>query len=153
MDFEKELQRVAKQYEDEGYAVTIRPDADKLPPFAKGFAVDLLATRARENVLVSVKRDRAELEADPKVSRQAEVAGAQPGWRYDVVILEPERSPSPARISRAVDRADRAYAGRSRARRRRVAPGRVRAGLGRSGGGHAADGSAPASGAESERNR
>lgn len=114
MDFEKELQRVAKQYEDEGYAVTIRPAADKLPPFAKGFAVDLLATRARENVLVSVKRDRAELEADPKVSRQAEVAGAQPGWRYDVVILEPSaprrrpeyREPSIEQIERMLAEAE-----------------------------------------------
>jgi hypothetical protein len=114
MDFEKELERVAKQYEDEGYAVTIHPTAEKLPPFAKGFAVDLLATRARENVLVSVKRDRANLEADPKVSRQAEVTNAQPGWRYDVVILEPSvprhrpeyREPSIEQIERMLAEAE-----------------------------------------------
>lgn len=87
MDFEKELVRIAKQYRDEGYVIVTHPDADHLPAFAADFGVDILATRGDERVLVQVKQDRAALEADPNLPARAEITNAQPGWRYDLVIL------------------------------------------------------------------
>ncbi|MDB5306811.1 MAG: hypothetical protein JWO38_1013 [Gemmataceae bacterium] len=88
MDPEKELERIAQQYRDEGYAVATRPGRDQLPGFAAGFEVDLRADRGNEHVLVEVMRDRAALQADPAAGRLAEVTNAQPGWRYDVIVLE-----------------------------------------------------------------
>jgi hypothetical protein len=90
MDFEKELDQVADEYRAEGYSVITHPDAAHLPPFAVGFNPDLLAIRAGESALVKVKRDRADLQADPDVPRQAEIVGKQPGWRYDVLVLHGE---------------------------------------------------------------
>jgi hypothetical protein len=90
MDPATELEQIAKQYRDEGFAVVIRPNADQLPAFADGFGVDLLAIRGPEKVLVQVKKNRAELEEDPDLPRQAEVVNSQPGWRYDLVLLEPD---------------------------------------------------------------
>jgi hypothetical protein len=90
MSLETDLERVAAQYRAEGYQVVVRPGDDLLPTFAAGFRPDLLATRGAEGVLVRVKRDRSDLEADPDVSRQAEVTNAQHGWRYDLVVLSGE---------------------------------------------------------------
>jgi hypothetical protein len=69
MDFEEELEKVADEYRSEGYAVITRPDADHLPPFAADFRPKLLATRTGESVLVRVKSDRADQQADPDVAR------------------------------------------------------------------------------------
>jgi hypothetical protein len=88
MDFEQALEQTARQYRDEGYVVVTHPDKDHLPAFAADFGVDLLATRGDLKVLVQVKKNRTELEADPSVPRQAEVTNAHPGWRYDLVVLE-----------------------------------------------------------------
>lgn len=88
MDIEKALQQLAREYEQEGYGVVLRPQGDQLPAFARDFGVDLLATRAGERVLVQVKQDRAALEADPHVPVRAGITNTQPGWRYDLVVLE-----------------------------------------------------------------
>lgn len=87
MDFEKELELLSHRYQNEGYAVIRHPDADHLPPFAKDFGVDLMATRGDERVLIQVKHDRSALEADPNVPMQAGITNAHPGWRYDLIIL------------------------------------------------------------------
>jgi hypothetical protein len=91
MDFEQELNRLADLYTSRGYQVTVRPRPEDLPPFAKDFQVDLVARRAAEGVLVSAKKNRLEMEADKNMPRYAEVTSAQPGWRYDFAILEPEQ--------------------------------------------------------------
>jgi hypothetical protein len=88
MDFKKTLQQIAKSYEDEGYTVIVTPDKDRLPEFAIDFGPDLLAIRANERVLVEVKQDRTDLEKDPTVVHHAEVTSKQPGWRFDLHILE-----------------------------------------------------------------
>ncbi len=87
MDYEKDLEQIAKLYEDEGYVSLTHPETDQLPEFASGFGVDILATRGKERVLVGVKRDRADLAADPDAPRLAEITNAQPGWRYDLIVL------------------------------------------------------------------
>jgi len=92
MDFEKALREVARSYEDEGYVVIVHPDKDHLPDFALDFGPDLLATRPNERVLVEVKEDRADLEADPKILHRAEITNRQAGWRYDLHILKEDDS-------------------------------------------------------------
>jgi hypothetical protein len=90
MDYQKELERIAQQYRDEGYAVITHPDKVQLPGFAADSGADLMGTRGNEKVLVQVKRSRADVEADPNLARQAEIINRQPGWRYDLVVLEPD---------------------------------------------------------------
>jgi hypothetical protein len=87
MNFEQEVEQIARQYRSEGYAVITHPDKDHLPGFAVGFDVDLLATRGDERVLVQIKSDRAKLQEDPRIPRLAEIANKEPGWRYDVIVL------------------------------------------------------------------
>lgn len=90
MDFENELRKVAKQYQDDGYDVVIRPQGDAVPPFAAGYELDLIARRGAERVVVEVKPHRTDLEKDTVLVRLAELTNSQPGWRFDLVVLEPE---------------------------------------------------------------
>jgi HEPN domain-containing protein len=102
MDLEYEIKRVAETYEAHGYEVTSWPTAEDLPEYAKDFTVELLGKRGNEGVLVSVKKDRGEVAADPNLTRYAEVTHAQKGWRFDLAILEAEK-PNAKDIDGAMD--------------------------------------------------
>jgi hypothetical protein len=101
MDFEQELKRVADTYASQGYQVTVRPNPEVLPPFAKDFKVEILGKRGTEGVLVAVKKDRDEVAADSNLTRYAEITSLQKGWRFDFAILEAENP-----ISREIDGAE-----------------------------------------------
>jgi hypothetical protein len=90
MDFDKELRRIAKQYENEGYTVVMYPKGDQVPPFAAQLRLDMIAMRGDESVVVEVKPRRSDLADDPQLARIAERVNNQPGWRFDLVTLEPE---------------------------------------------------------------
>jgi HEPN domain-containing protein len=89
MNTEQRLNQVADRYREQGYQVVLNPRPDDLPPFAKDFKVEILASRPDGNVLASAKGSSAEFEADPNLSRYAEVIEKRPGWRYDVFVLGP----------------------------------------------------------------
>lgn len=89
-----EIQRIANEYEAEGYAVIVHPGADQLPPFAHCLRADIVARRGTEGVIVSVFSDRADLMENPPPSAAVDAVNAQPGWRFDLVIasaIAPER--------------------------------------------------------------
>ena len=88
-----DLEHVAEQYRAEGFEVTLHPSSDQLPPFAAAFHPEILARNNGLQVLVAVKENQAALKKDPDVSQMAEVVAAQPGWRFDLVVLHgtPER--------------------------------------------------------------
>src|SRR5437899_5944358 len=88
MNYQKELERIAQRYRDEGYVVVTYPDKDHVAGLTDVTGVDLLATRGTERVLVQVKQTRADLERNPDILRQAEIVNSRPGWRYDLVVLE-----------------------------------------------------------------
>src|SRR5438270_11412424 len=84
------LERIAKRCRDEGYDLIVHPRGDQVPHFAAGFELDLIATRGNEGVIVEIKTNRIDLSHEPQVTRLAQIVNAQPGWRLDVVVLEPE---------------------------------------------------------------
>jgi uncharacterized protein YutE (UPF0331/DUF86 family) len=90
MDSERAaLARVAEQYAAMGYEVIIAPETRDLPTFARGFHVDLLARKGDRGIVVIAKKNRAALREDKTLSRLAEFINAQPGWRFDLVVVEP----------------------------------------------------------------
>lgn len=92
MDNQQRLEQIARHYRDQGYQVTLHPGPKDLPPFAKDFQVEILASRPDGNVLASVKGSALEIENDSNLSRYAEVIEGQPGWRYDLYALGPPPS-------------------------------------------------------------
>jgi hypothetical protein len=102
MNFEQELQRLADAYARQGYRVTIRPNPEDLPPFAKDFKVEILCKRGTEGVLVAVKRNREEAAVDSNLTQYAEIISSQNGWRFDFAVLEAE-NPRFREINGAID--------------------------------------------------
>ena len=81
------IQDVARQYRADGYQVTVRPDVDKLPSFVAGRAIDILAVKGDQQVIVEVKETQQQLRSDTTFSRLVEMANTHPGWRVDLVVL------------------------------------------------------------------
>jgi hypothetical protein len=86
------LQNVAERYRHEGYDVALRPTGSDLPGFLAHFAPDMIARKNGDNVVVQV-RLKEELGGDQALSHLAGVVNAQPGWRFDLVVLNPRRWP------------------------------------------------------------
>lgn len=90
MSLEKELRRIAKEYESEGYSVILHPEGDQVPAFAAGLKLDMIGTCGEEKVVIEIKERRSALNEDPTVQTIANLVDQQPGWRFDLIILEPE---------------------------------------------------------------
>src|SRR5437588_12552537 len=95
MDTEQRLNQMADRYRAQGYKVVVRPGPDDLPDFAKGFKVEIVARRDDGSAIASVKKSPSDLESDPNVARYAEIIEKQPGWRLDLIVLEPDVQPTP----------------------------------------------------------
>jgi hypothetical protein len=84
------LERLAKQYRDEGYEVMIRPGPVERPDFLQGFEIDLLAKRPDVTVVVEVKWS-ADAEVNQALRSLSEVLKDRPGYRFDFVSLKRTR--------------------------------------------------------------
>ena len=89
MNIEQLLNYVADRYRSLGFKVVRRPGPDDLPPFAKDFKVEVLATGTDGNVLTSAKASPLEVASDPNLPRYGETIEQQPGWRFEVLVLDP----------------------------------------------------------------
>jgi len=117
MNEEELVKRLADKYRELGYDVAIKPRGDRIPTFIRPYQPDLVATKGDAGIIVGVKRDRSELAKDTHLSRMAEITNAQPGWRFDLVILEPQTpieemvtqlaEPSSAYIASLLDQAQK----------------------------------------------
>ncbi|VTR96731.1 Uncharacterized protein OS=Bacillus cereus H3081.97 GN=BCH308197_0973 PE=4 SV=1 [Gemmata massiliana] len=87
MNIEQRLNLVADRYRNLGFKVVLHPKADDLPPFAKDFQVQVLATKDDKSVLTVAKASPSELQTDTDVARYAEIIDGQPGWKLDVFVL------------------------------------------------------------------
>jgi hypothetical protein len=97
MNIEQRLNVVADRYRNLGFKVVLHPMADDLPPFAKDFKVQVLATKDDGSVLAVAKASPSELQADQDVARYAEITDRQSGWRLDVFVLGPDAPVVPAK--------------------------------------------------------
>ncbi len=84
------FEKVAQRYRDEGYQVVIEPHGDLIPPFIAGYQPDLIGTRGNEVVIVEIKVNRMDLAGDHQIAALAETVNSRPGWRLDLVVMEPE---------------------------------------------------------------
>src|SRR5262249_52968685 len=91
MDLEQRLNQMADRYRSLGFKVVVRPGPEDLPPFARDFKVEILATREGDSVLASARETLSEMEADPDVARYAVITDGQPGWRFEILALGPDK--------------------------------------------------------------
>lgn len=83
------LEQVAQEYRRKGYEVVVQPGAAHLPRSFAKLTPDILARRGNEVVVVEVK-SRENLRQAPLASELAKAVQAQPGWRFELVIANPE---------------------------------------------------------------
>lgn len=83
------LEQVAKEYRRKGYDVVVQPKPTQLPRTFARLAPDILARRGDEVVVVEVK-SKESLRKAPLASELAKAVQAQPGWRFELVIANPE---------------------------------------------------------------
>jgi uncharacterized protein YutE (UPF0331/DUF86 family) len=81
------IEQVASEFRGKGYDVAVRPSAESAPAFLRPFQPDLIATSSGDNVVVEFKSS-ADLTSDVLV-RLAEAVQSQPGWRLELVVVNP----------------------------------------------------------------
>ncbi len=84
------VREIAERYRGQGYEVTVAPSADQLPEVLRDLSPDLIARKDDDLVIVEVK-SRPHLASAPRPSDLARVVREHPGWRFELVIVSPER--------------------------------------------------------------
>ncbi len=113
----RDVERIAAEYRADGYAV-VTPESGQVPPFLNGHRPALIATRGTESAVVAVYVNGSAWRADAHALELAELTNAQPGWRFDLVILERDnpvnrfvenaKEPTDGEFHAMIDRARRA---------------------------------------------
>lgn len=88
-----QLERIARQYRDEGYQVSVFPGELDLPPFLRDLGIDLLARRGEELVVVQVKASSQPRRAEG-LKRISELTEKHPELRLDIVGLPATGEPA-----------------------------------------------------------
>lgn len=88
---QRKIAELADRYSRDGYAVTIEPDPNTLPPFLRDFRVDIVAASGDGNVIIEVKPWSSE-----NTDLIARLAGAIEGhadWRLEVAFVNQPTDP------------------------------------------------------------
>ena len=93
IDIKREkLLKLAQEYQEKGYKVSIHPNLEDLPEFLKKYRYcpDLIAYGKEESVVVEIK-SRASLNTSSEQLRAlANEIEIIPGWRLELVMINPE---------------------------------------------------------------
>ena len=84
---QQKLEQIAAEYRQKGYSVSLRPGTEDIPAFLTPFEPDLLARSEADSVVVEIK-PTADLVSDSLIEL-AEAVEAQPGWRFELVVINP----------------------------------------------------------------
>ena len=80
-----ELEAVAEQYRADGYEVILQPKPSELPDFLQRHAIDMIARRGDQQVVVEVKR-RNDLRSEHQLAYLAGEVNSRPNWRFDLIV-------------------------------------------------------------------
>lgn len=84
--------RLARQYRNEGYDVTVYPAAADLPEPLSQCPVDLIARGEDGVIAVEVRtRETLTLNGFEDLRRMAETIKQIPGWMFELVITNPRK--------------------------------------------------------------
>ena len=88
---QEKIESLAAEYRASGYKVRVRPSGDDLPSFLKEFRPDIIAMSPEGNVVIEVKPYP---QFDAEEARElAEIVEQNPGWRFDVMLVNPPVAP------------------------------------------------------------
>jgi uncharacterized protein YutE (UPF0331/DUF86 family) len=93
------ITEIANEYRRKGYRVTICPSRNELPNFLSNYRPDIVVEDEKESVVIEVKSHQ-DLPNNQQICRMAEIVGAQPRWRFELVVTNPKGSTSVSSESR-----------------------------------------------------
>ena len=85
---QRKLRSVARQYERDGYRITVPRREEDLPSFLQGFKPDFIAESEQDRVIVEIKRSDA-VRGSNELEQLAERVSREPGWRFELVAISP----------------------------------------------------------------
>lgn len=77
---------VAKQFEEDGYVVTLEPSNLEIPFDLGNYRPDILAVKPNDCVIIEVKQSTREGDRE-KYLRVAEIVAQHPGWSFKLVTV------------------------------------------------------------------
>ena len=77
---------IAREYKQKGYKILLQSPSTDWPDFLKDHEPDLVALGKDENVVIEVK-SRSSLSSDIDVQELAHLVEAEPGWRFELVLV------------------------------------------------------------------
>ena len=83
------IERMEPRWRRLGYTVVRHPRPEQLPAFMEGFRPDAIATGAKPNLVIEVKRQRA-AEKDARLQPLRALLNGRDDWRLEVVYLAAE---------------------------------------------------------------
>ena len=83
---EHRARRISQEYRNKGYEVVESPSQKQMPEFLCGYHPDFLCRKSDDAVVVSV-RPRLAMTREPQIWELAELLRDQPGWRFELVIV------------------------------------------------------------------
>ncbi len=84
---DKRVRKLAQEYTQKGYVVSIYPSADCLPPTLANYSLDLIATNGTKVIATSVRtRENLSLNGDKDLLRISESVEKIPGWEFELVV-------------------------------------------------------------------
>lgn len=83
--FDQYVEEIARQYQADGYSVTVKPDPSVLPDALRNIQFDLLASRASETLGIEIKDNRRVRRVD-YWDQTKKLVETVPNWHYVVII-------------------------------------------------------------------
>lgn len=80
------LLRLAREYRQKGYSVTLHPSPEQLPPSLSNCSLDLLAVSDTKVVAAVRTKENLTLNGSEDLRRISESVEKLPGWEFELVI-------------------------------------------------------------------
>lgn len=85
------LLKLAEEYREKGYEVSMCPDPETLPDFLKNYRPDMIVSRGDETAIVAVQsRSSLASSSTQYLQNLAKIVEKNPGWRLELVMINPD---------------------------------------------------------------
>ncbi|NJK27783.1 MAG: hypothetical protein HC925_03565 [Coleofasciculaceae cyanobacterium SM2_3_26] len=90
------LLRLAREYRQKGYSVTVHPAAEDLPPALAEYSFDMIACGEGKAIAVAVRtRDHLTLNGKEDLRRMSNMVNKIQGWEFELVVTNPRKKAVP----------------------------------------------------------
>lgn len=86
------LKRLAKEYQSDGYQVSMYPSADELPPSLANCPPDMVVSDGHQRMAIVVRsRETVTLNGPDDLRQMTHLVEQEPGWELQFVMTNPRK--------------------------------------------------------------